>query len=144
MVLGILWSSIKQIEAPYIFGWVHGIALHGKQGKWASCSGEGEVSWVFSSCNRNLEYIPELRREWPFQTRVCSATSALLSSYNGHLRNLNNAWQDITDITKRPFLVGTVILGFKSIFKKSQASSPFEALNWARLWRCQGMTGPVS
>ena len=28
--------------------------------------------------------------------------------------------------TKHPFLVGTVILGFLSIFKKSQASSPFE------------------
>ena len=31
--------------------------------------------------------------------------------------------------TKDPFLVGTVILGFLSIFKKSQASTPFEALN---------------
>ena len=29
-----------------------------------------------------------------------------------------------------PFLVFTVILGFLSIFKKSQASSPFEALEW--------------
>ena len=32
-----------------------------------------------------------------------------------------------------PFLVGRVILGFLSIFKKSQASSPFEALNSAFL-----------
>ena len=31
--------------------------------------------------------------------------------------------------TKAHFLVGTVILGFLSILKKSQASSPFEALN---------------
>ena len=31
--------------------------------------------------------------------------------------------------TKCPFLVATVILGFLSIFKKSQATSPFEALN---------------
>ena len=30
---------------------------------------------------------------------------------------------------KAHFLVGTVILGFLSIFKNSQASSPFEALN---------------
>ena len=29
---------------------------------------------------------------------------------------------------KRPFLVGTVILVFLSIFTKSQASSPFEAM----------------
>ena len=41
--------------------------------------------------------------------------------------------------TKRPFLVGIVTLGFLSIFKKSQASSPFEALNSARLSRCQVM-----
>ena len=35
------------------------------------------------------------------------------------------------------FLVGTVILGFLSIFKKSQASSPLEALNSVCLPRCQ-------
>ena len=46
--------------------------------------------------------------------------------------------------TKRPFLVGTVILGFLSIFKKSQASSPFEALNSAHLFMCQrDMRPPV-
>ena len=28
---------------------------------------------------------------------VCSATSGHLSSYDGHLRNLNSAWQDNTD-----------------------------------------------
>ena len=38
-----------------------------------------------------------------------------------------------------PFLVGTVILGFLSIFKKSQASSLFEALNSTCLLKCQGM-----
>ena len=35
--------------------------------------------------------------------------------------------------TEGPFLVATVILGFLSIFNKSQASSPFEALNSACL-----------
>ena len=39
--------------------------------------------------------------------------------------------------TKCPFLVATVILGFLSIFKKSQATSPFEALNSSCLLRCQ-------
>ena len=34
---------------------------------------------------------------------------------------------------KHPFLVSTEILGFVSIFNKSQASSPFEALNFAGL-----------
>ena len=35
------------------------------------------------------------------------------------------------------FLSGTVILGLISIFKKSQASKPFEALNSVCLSRCQ-------
>ena len=39
--------------------------------------------------------------------------------------------------TKAHFLVGTVILGFLFIFKKSQASSPFEALNSVCLSRYQ-------
>ena len=39
--------------------------------------------------------------------------------------------------TEVHFLVGTVILGFLSIFKNSQASSPFEALNSVCLSKCQ-------
>ena len=39
--------------------------------------------------------------------------------------------------TEDHFLVGTVILGFLSIFKKSQASSPYEALNSVCLSRVQ-------
>ena len=43
-----------------------------------------------------------------------------------------------------PFVFVTVILGFLSIFKKSQASSPFESLNFACLSRCQrDMRPPV-
>ena len=38
---------------------------------------------------------------------------------------------------KRPLLVGTVILVFLSIFTKSQASSPFEALNSAHVLKSQ-------
>ena len=38
---------------------------------------------------------------------------------------------------KRPLLVGTVIFVFLSIFMKSQASSPFEALNSAHLSKSQ-------
>ena len=38
---------------------------------------------------------------------------------------------------KRPLLVGTVILVFLSIFTKSQASSPYEAMNSAHLSMCQ-------
>ena len=39
--------------------------------------------------------------------------------------------------TEVHFLVGTVILGFLFIFKKCQASSPFEAMNSMCLSRCQ-------
>ena len=45
--------------------------------------------------------------------------------------------------SKRPFLVSTEILGFLSIYKKSQASSPFEALNSMSLSKCQGVRPPV-
>ena len=41
--------------------------------------------------------------------------------------------------TKRPFLVSTEILGFLSIFKKSQASAPFEALNSVDLTKCEAI-----
>ena len=95
--LGILWSSLNEIEVPYVFDWEHGIPLQATQGKRASSCGEGDVPWIFSSCGRNLWYILELGWGWPFVTRVCSLKSGLLSSYDGHLRNLNLAWQDNTD-----------------------------------------------
>ena len=71
-----------------MFDWEHGIALQPMPGNQASSHGEREVSWVFSSCGRNLGYILDIRQGWPFKTRVCSATSGRLFSYDGHLRNL--------------------------------------------------------
>ena len=44
---------------------------------------------------------------------------------------------EVRQETKAHFLVGIVILGFLSIFKKSLASSPFEALNSVCLSRYQ-------
>ena len=41
-------------------------------------------------------YILELRRGLPFETRVCSPKSGLLSSYDGQLGKLNYAWQENT------------------------------------------------
>ena len=85
----------------------------------------------------------------PFKTRVFSVTSGLLSSYDGYLmdliwlgrtiRMLLEVWHE----TEGHFLVGTVILGFLTIFKKSQASSAFEALNSACLSRCQRDVRPL-
>ena len=42
-------------------------------------------------------YILELRRVWPFESRVSSAKSGLLSSYDGHLGKRKYAWQENTD-----------------------------------------------
>ena len=94
--LGILFISNTEIEVPYIFDWEHGTPQHEFQVNraWSCC--EGEVSRVFSSCRRHLMYILELRRGWSFETRVCSAKSGLLSTYDAHLRKLNYAWQENT------------------------------------------------
>ena len=87
--LGTLWCSIKKIEAPYKFDWEYGIALHAMQGNQASFPSEGDVSYDFSSCGRNLGYIRELQLRGPFETPLGSAKSGILCSYEGHLRNLN-------------------------------------------------------
>ena len=44
---------------------------------------------------------------------------------------------EVRQETRCPFPVATMILGFLSILKRSQAPSHFEALNSACLWRCQ-------
>ena len=49
---------------------------------------------------------------------------------------------EVSREAKRPLLVGTVILVFLSIFTKSQASSPFEALNSAHLSKSQMAVRP--
>ena len=84
-----LWCSIKKIEAPDVFNWEYDIALHEMQGNQASSPSEGYVSWDFTICGRNVGYIFELQRGWTFETPLCSAKSGILSSYDGHLRNLN-------------------------------------------------------
>ena len=62
-----LWCSIKKIEAPYMFDWEYGIVLHAMQGNRASFPIEGDVSYDFSSCSKNLGYIRELERGWPLK-----------------------------------------------------------------------------
>ena len=78
--LVILWCSIKIIEAPYVFDWEHGIALYPMQEIWALTPAEGDVSWDFLICNRNLGYILELQRGWPFESPLGSAKSGFLCS----------------------------------------------------------------
>ena len=59
--LGTLSCSIKKIEDPHMFDWEYGIALHAMQGNRASFPSEGDVSYDFSSCSKNLGYIRELQ-----------------------------------------------------------------------------------
>ena len=62
-------------------------------------------------------------------------TSGIETRLSKTIRTLLEVRQE----TKARFLVGRVILGFQSIFKKSQASSAFEALKSTGLSRCEGM-----
>ena len=89
LFLGTLGCSIKKFEDPYVFNLEYDIALHEMHGNQASFPSEGYVLRDFSSCGRNDGYILELQRGWPFEIPLCSAKSGLLSSYDGHLWNLN-------------------------------------------------------
>ena len=72
-----------------MFNWEYDIDLHEMQRNQASSPSEWYVTWDFSSCGGNVGYIHELQQGWPFETPLCSAKSGLLSSYDGHFRNLN-------------------------------------------------------
>ena len=74
----------QQTEAPYVFDWENAIALDTMQGNRALSRREGKVSWVFSSCGRNLGYILELQRGCPFETLVCSLKSGTCLGMRDH------------------------------------------------------------
>ena len=58
-----------------MFDWENAVALDTIQGNRASSRREGNISWVFSSCRRNLGYILELQPGCPFESLVCSLKS---------------------------------------------------------------------
>ena len=60
--LGILFSSIREIEVPYFFAWENGTPQHEMQGNRTSYCGEGES--------------PEF-------SRVAAGTWGIFSSYDG-------------------------------------------------------------
>ena len=123
-----------------MFDGEHVIALQRNQ---ASSHGEWKVSCIFPSCGGNLAYILELRQGRPFKIRVCSVTSGLLSSYAGKLRNLHKDWQGNMDASRGDVGDPGSLSSCHSdsdiplIFKKRQASSPFEPFNSVCLSRCQ-------
>ena len=98
--------------------WENAIALHAMQGNWASSRGEGEVSWVFSSCGRNLGYILELQRGCPFETLVCSLKSGTclgMTDTSASSTRLGRTIRTLLEVRREancPLLVSTVILVF--------------------------------
>ena len=81
-----------------------------------------------------LEFVQQ-RQDSCLVTRDTSGISSRLGRAIGTLVKLR--WE-----TQTPFTFDTVILGFLSIFKKSKASPPFEALNSVWLLMCQGDVRP--
>ena len=59
------------------------------------------------------------------------------SGFSSRLHREIGSPLDVKQETQGPFPVATGILGFLSIFKRRQASSPFEELNSVCLSRCQ-------
>ena len=70
VLLGTLWSSIKQIEAPYVFDWENAIALDTMQGNRASSPKGGESFMGFL----------ELRQEPGVYSRVTTGMPILNGS----------------------------------------------------------------
>ena len=86
--LGTLWSSTKQIEAPYLFDWENAITLHEMHGNRASSRGEGNSHLFARVASGNWGIFPS-ERGCPFETGVCSANSGHLSPYDGQRSNVN-------------------------------------------------------
>ena len=81
-------------------------------GTFSSYDRDGHSKLVF--VQRRQDSCVVMRENSEISTRLDRATGMLL---------------ELRQKTEGPLLVSTVILGFLSIFKKSLASSPFEALN---------------
>ena len=87
VLLGTLWSSIKQIEAPYVFDWENAIA--------PNIAG---VSGLISQGAESLMCFLEVRQEPGVYSRITAGMSIRnsslfievrnLSRYEGQLRNV--------------------------------------------------------
>ena len=128
-----------------MFDWEHQIALHPMQGIRALTPAEEDVSWDFSSCSRNRGIFSSYSGDGQSKLHLVqrSQDSCLVrTDTSGSYTRFGRIIQTLMEVsweTKRPFLVSTEILGFLSIFKKCQASAPFEALNSVGLSRCKLM-----
>ena len=122
-----------------MFDGEHGIVLHAMRGNQASFRGEGK-SQGFSrvaagTCGTFSCYGGNDPSKLMFVQR-CQGSCLFTRDTSGISPRLASAIFMLLDVrreTEGPFPVVTVILGFLSIFNKSQASSPFEELNSACL-----------
>ena len=126
-----------------MFDWEHRIGLHTMQGNRSSSGGEVEVSCFFPSCGGNLGIFSSYFMDEPSKlmfVQPCQDTCLVTRDTSGMSSRLSRAIRTLLDMRQETlglFLVAIVILGFLLIFKKRQASSPFEALNSVCLSRCQ-------
>ena len=110
-----------------MFDWEHRISLHAMQWNRASSLGEVEVSWFFLSSTGTwgifLSYGRDDTSKLLFVQRcqdTCLGsrdTSDISSRLGRAIRILPKERRE----NQGPFLVATVILGFLSIFNRSQA-----------------------
>ena len=82
-----------------MFDGEHGIALHAMKEIGPQLTVWGSLM-IFLELRQEPGYILKLQSGWPFKTHVCSVTSGLLSSYEGHLRNLIEDWQGNMDASR--------------------------------------------
>ena len=102
------------------------------------CRVAAETWGIFSSYSRDGDSNLHLVQRSPDSCHVMTDTSGIQTRLGRIIQTLlDMMWE-----TMHTFQVSTEILGFLSIFKKSQALSPFEALNSTSLLRCQGMQVP--
>ena len=130
---------------------------------WRQCRGigphlvvRGEISWFFSSCGGNLGFPLELWRGCSLNTRVFSATSGLLSSFQRHLGILLELWQGSRDASwgGRPRVPFQLPLGYWNSYRFSRGvrrrlllkrATPHSSGDvrgvWSLLWRWGGELG---
>ena len=137
VILGSLWCSVKQLKAPLVFAGEHGIALCAMQRNQALSCGEGKThgfsrvaagTWgIFSSYSGDGHSKLVFVQRSQDSCLVTRDTSGICSRLGCAIQMLFKVRQE----TECPFLVATLILGFQSIFRNSQASPPFETLDCA-------------
>ena len=132
-----------------MFYWEPGIALHAIQGNQASSLTEGEVSLLFSCCGGTWVIFSSYGRcghSKLVSVKRGQESCLVTMDTSGIKTRLGRRIQTLLEVrleTEGHFLIGTVIFGYLTIFKKCQASSTFEALYSASLSMCQRDVRPI-